>query len=253
MKVGAIIAARMTSRRLPGKPLMKLGGRTMLEWVVRGVQAAGLVERIVVVTPADVSEIPIHEECARLGVSCDTGSVDRDVLGDFYNVAHAGQFDAVVRVTADCPLVNPVLIDAVVALYATGCDYATNALDMTQRTFPRGLDVEVVSFATLRWMHHNLTPERTPFGRWSQDYRKHVTLYIKENPWAFRIKTLEANLDNMHLTVDTQEQYECMRQLFDLMGDAPSWWRAGELIETRRELSPLSHKQFDTVANGRVW
>jgi len=243
----------MSSRRLPGKVLLDLGGQTMLAWVVNGVRAATKVESVVVLTTKDNVDLPIVDECIRLGVDSWCGSTDRDVLGDFRRVADEFGFDPIVRVTADCPLIDPVLIDKLIDTYNSGCDYCLNAPNVHDRTYPRGLDTEVFSYAVLKWMDDNLTRRKTPYGRYHPDYRKHVTFYMRENPHAFTIKIVKLELDRLRLVVDTRDEYECMRELFRQMGDSPSWWKACELVGKHPELGTLETPETQTKMKWRVW
>ncbi len=247
---GAIIPARMSSRRLPGKVLMQLGMKSMLAWVVDAVRGSRRVDQTIVLITSNVEDAAIVNECEKLGVDYWVGSSTRDVLGDFYQIANEFGFDPVVRVTADCPLVSSRLIDVLIDEYNEGCDYCSS---VEQRTFPRGVEADVVSYAVLKWMHENLTPERTPYGRYHADYRKHVTLYIRENLHAFTTRSVKLDVSKLRLTVDTRDEYDKMRLLFDLMGDNPSWLGALELIDHDPDLAVLETPEAQTKAKWRVW
>ena len=251
--VGAIIPARMSSKRLPGKVLMPLGSKSMLAWVVDAVRGASRVEHVVVLVTSDVQDHPILVECKKLGVDVYRGSCRRDVLGDFHHIADKFKFDPVVRVTADCPLVSSVLIDNVLEEYFKGCDYCCNGINPEYRTFPRGLDVDVMSYAVLKWMNENLTPDKTPFGRYHPDYRKHVVLYLRENLSTFTVRHVKLDLNKLRLTVDTPEEYDKMNNLFSRMGDNPSWLRALDIIDRNPDLTVLETPDSQTKAKWRVW
>lgn len=251
--VGAIIPARMTSRRLSGKVLMPLGNKSMLAWVVGAVRGAKRVERTIVLVTSDVQDGCIIDECKKLDVEWYVGSNNRDVLGDFFHITDKYKFDPIVRVTADCPLVSSALIDCVLEEYSKGCDYCANAPTYEERTFPRGVEADVVSYAVLRWMHENLTPENTPYGRYHPDYRKHPTFYLRESPHPFTIRKVTLGLNKLRLTVDTQEEYDKMNELFHQMEDNPSWLRAVQLIDEFPDLATIETPDSQTKAKWRVW
>ena len=174
-KVVAIIQARMGSTRLPGKVLLELAGRTMLGRVVRRVRLAGLVDEVVVATTNAPADDPIVDECRRLPVACFRGS-EHDVVERYHRAAAAYRADVVVRITADCPLIDPEVTDHVIrAFLQHRPDYASNTL---HRTYPRGLDTEVFTAAALARACHEA----------SEPYqRTHVTPYIYQHPEYFRL------------------------------------------------------------------
>ena len=146
MKLIAIVQARMGSTRLPGKVLKDIHGRTMLARVVRRVGRSKLIDEVVVATTTEPDDKVIVEECELLGVSCFRGS-EQDVLDRYYSTAKAFFADSIVRITSDCPLIDPDIIDKVIQAYLKeGPDYAGNSLVCT---YPRGLDVEVFSMQAL--------------------------------------------------------------------------------------------------------
>ena len=178
MKTVAIIQARMGSTRLPGKVLLDLAGEPMLARVVHRVQRAASLQEVIVATTVQPADDAITQLCAGRGWPCARGSQD-DVLDRYYQAATASQADVVVRITSDCPLIEPDVIDQVVGALLAGqpeVDYASNV--QPPRTFPRGLDVEVIRFDAL---------ERA----WREDvdpaWREHVTPYLYRHPERFRI------------------------------------------------------------------
>jgi spore coat polysaccharide biosynthesis protein SpsF len=186
MRIVAIIQARMNSTRLPGKVLADLGGRTMLARVVQRVRGAGLVDHVVVATSLKPADDPIQEECTRLAVDSFRGD-ESDVLDRFHRAAEVHRAEGVVRITADCPLADPEVIDRVVrAFLERRPDFASNTLC---RTYPRGLDVEVLTAQALAtaWRH-----AREPYQR------VHVTPYLYQHPERFRLLslTVDEDLDN---------------------------------------------------------
>ncbi len=178
MKVVAIIQARMGSTRLPGKVLQDLAGEPMLARVVNRAWQAELLDDVVVATTTQSTDDAIAHLCAEHDWLCFRGS-EEDVLDRYYRSALAHQADVIVRITSDCPLIEPEIIDRVAQEFLERqpeIDYAYNGL--SRRTFPRGLDTEVMRFDVLkRAWHEDL----------NSTWREHVTPYIYRNPDLFRI------------------------------------------------------------------
>ena len=144
--ITAIIQARMGSTRLPGKVLKEISGHSMLWHVVTRVRQANTLDQVVVATSDKVSDDAIASFCEQEGFLCFRGS-ESDVLDRYYQAARWAGATVVVRITADCPLIDPVVIDQVVSAYLENdCDYANNVM---QRTYPDGLDAEAFSFEAL--------------------------------------------------------------------------------------------------------
>lgn len=203
MKVVAIIQARMTSTRLPGKVLKKVMDKTLLEYQLERVACSKQIDEIIVATTVNKSDDPIVELCNRLDVSTYRGS-ENDVLSRYYEAAVQSEADVVVRLTSDCPLIDPDIIDQVIEKYLTSdFDYVSN----TQiRTYPRGMDTEVFSAKMLELAHLN--------GR--KDYeREHVTPYMYLNKDINSVGQLIDRQDNneYRLTVDTPEDLELITKI----------------------------------------
>src|SRR5262249_37789783 len=142
----AIVQARMNSSRLPGKVLQEIAGQPMLWHVVQRTRQAQLLDRVVVATSDQSSDDPLAEFCARENIPCFRGS-EQDVLDRYYQAARSIQADGIVRITSDCPLIDPDVIDKVIRAYEEEhYDYAANVL---RYTYPNGLDVEVFSMTAL--------------------------------------------------------------------------------------------------------
>ena len=218
MRVVAIIQARTRSGRLPGKVLLELAGEPMLSRVVSRVRRAERVEEVVVATTTLGADEEIARICAQHGWPCFRGSED-DVLDRYYQAAIVHQAEAVVRITADCPLIEPTIIDQVVKAFLKGqpgLDYAANVLP--PRTFPRGLDTEVMRFEALEraWRE-----DRNPI------WREHVTPYIQRNHDLFRTFSVVngKDLSQMRWTVDTLEDLTFVRRIYDHFGQDRFFWR----------------------------
>lgn len=203
----AIIQARVGSTRLPNKIFLDLEGKTVLERVVERVARATLVDRIVVAIPDTSANDRLAQFVVeRLpNVLLFRGS-EHDVLDRYYRAAKAQRATVVVRVTSDCPLIDPAVIDRVItAFLREGVDYAANVLG--ERTYPRGMDVEVVSFVALTRIHE--------LARNLED-REHVTLYLRKHPEFFRAFAVfaETPYASYRLTIDEQADYEVVRAVY---------------------------------------
>jgi spore coat polysaccharide biosynthesis protein SpsF len=204
----AIIQGRMDSSRLPGKILQEIGGLPMLMRVVERVRLARSVDEVVFATTTDPSDDSVEMYCREQGVPCFRGSL-HDVLDRFYQAALAFQAETVVRLTADCPLLDPGLVDETVGLFRQeGADFAANRLPPPfQRTYPIGLDVEVCSFSALQraWQEASAPHDR-----------EHVLPYLYEVAGRFKVAILNYAQDygSLRWTVDTPQDLELIRQLY---------------------------------------
>ncbi|MBZ5652199.1 MAG: glycosyltransferase family protein [Acidobacteriia bacterium] len=232
MNTLAIIQARMGSSRLPGKVLMDLGGASVLARVVGRLGRSQEITQIVVATTVAPADDAIVRECERLHVSCFRGSED-DVLDRYYQCARAYPANAIVRITSDCPLIDPNLVDeTVIILKNQKADYASNVIP---RTYPRGLDTEVFTSAALEraWREAHELYER-----------EHVTPYFYEHPKTFRMASVSGAVDysRYRWTLDTREDLELLRAIysrFDSRHDL-SWQDVIALMEREPELAELN-------------
>jgi spore coat polysaccharide biosynthesis protein SpsF len=208
MRVVAIVQARMGSSRLPGKVLADLCGETMLARVVARLSSSDLISEIVVATSRSPADTAIVTEATRLGIAAYCGS-ESDVLARYLGAARAHDAEVIVRVTADCPLLDPYVVDLVVDALRRDVDYASNT---HVRTYPRGLDVEAL---------HRDTLERIARLGVSPAAREHVTAFVMEEPGLFRTRQVRAERDDSDLrwTVDTEDDLEMMRELYRYIDD----------------------------------
>lgn len=207
MKVAAIIQARMGSSRLAGKVLMKVLGRPLLAYQLERVGRSVNIDEILVATTDKAIDDDVALLCESLGIPYLRGSED-DVLERYYKTALQVKADAVVRLTGDCPLIDPQVIDKVIDYYLLHVhefQYASNTL---KRTFPRGMDAEVFSFQALKKAHRQAT---------SSADREHVTRYIVNNPEAFKLFNVSYSEDcSFHRwTVDTHEDFTLIREIIE--------------------------------------
>jgi len=220
-RVVIVIQARMGSSRLPGKVLMDLHGRPLLERQIERLRRSRTADAIAIATSADERDDAIAALAQRLGIASFRGD-EEDVLARFAGAADTFQADVVVRVTADCPLIDPDLLDRCVArlLDDPGLDYVSNTLE---RTYPRGLDVEVLTRDALERAHREAS---------DPDDREHVTRFVWRQPGRFRLGGVADGDDHSALrwTVDTQEDLEVVRAVFDdLYPDRPAFTYADAL------------------------
>ncbi|MBK8870713.1 MAG: glycosyltransferase family protein [Elusimicrobia bacterium] len=202
-----IVQARMGSSRLPGKTLMPIVGRPMLELLLERVRRSRLLNRIVVATTQEPEDLAIANLCEKLGIGCQRGST-HDVLDRFYQAARFCHPLHVVRITGDCPLIDPTLIDEMIEFYIHGeFDYVSNALIPS---FPDGLDAEIFRFAVLErvWREATLTSER-----------EHVTPLIYKHPEIFRVKNYSSiqGLSSLRWTVDAHEDFLFVSRIFEAL------------------------------------
>jgi spore coat polysaccharide biosynthesis protein SpsF len=225
----AVLQARMSSRRLPGKVLRPIRGRPILHLQIERLLRCRAIDRLVVATSINADDDAIVASCARLGVACRRGPLD-DVLERFRLVAEAEAAEHVVRLTADCPLADWQVIDALVGLHLGGSyDYTTNTLP---RTFPHGLDCEIMTRDALL---------QAASGASSVHDREHVTPFLYRADSGFRVGHLTCPLDLSFLrwTVDTLEDFRFVKGVYDeLYGSKPNF-TTGDVIELQFERPQL--------------
>lgn len=195
----------MGSSRLPGKVLQDVSGASMLARVIERLRAADTIDEVVVATSTEPEDDDVVAEATRLEAGTYRGSVS-DVLDRFARAAVAARGDIVVRATADCPLLDPSVIDRVVSALGPEVDYASNT---HARSYPRGLDIEALHADTLA---------RIARLAGSPAAREHVTSFIMEEPSLFRVRQVvaEQNDADLRWTVDTHDDLALVRALYAL-------------------------------------
>jgi len=204
----AILQARLNSTRLPGKVLLPLAGAPLILRMVERVRRARRIDRLVVATGDQASDDPLAQVLEDAGVDVFRGPLD-DVLARFIGALDAFPADHVVRLTGDCPLIDPELIDATIALHLeTGADYAQNRL--VDRGFPKGQDVEVITARALR---------RASAAAMTREEREHVTWGVWNHPELYRVVRLEPPTDEGHVrwTVDRPDDYDFVAAVYDAL------------------------------------
>lgn len=242
MKVVAIIQARMGSTRLPGKVLKEINGKTLLGYQIERVKQSKSIDQIVIATTDLMSDQPIVDFCLSSKIDFYRGS-EKDVLSRYYEAAQQYKADIIVRLTSDCPIIDPIIIDDVINHFIKKnpkVDYTSNTLE---RTYPRGLDTEVISFEGLKKAHEEATLERD---------REHVTAYLYTNPNKFKLSGIVSVNDYSHhrWTVDTEEDFKLisliLNEIYDenylfvledvitLMDENPEWIKINQQVEQKK-------------------
>lgn len=246
-RVVAIIQARMGSSRLPGKVMLDISGKPMLQWVTERVGQAALVNEVMIATTRDGADDAIADFGNRHDISVFRGSTF-DVLDRYYQAALLAKADVIVRVTADCPLIDPQEIDILIQEFMVRkVDFAANRLPPPwHRTFPIGLDVEIVSFSAL---------ERAWIEADAPYLREHVMPYFYEveNRFSMYYHNTHPDYGELRWTVDTPEDLDVIRLIFENLPDKEhfTWRDVLALVQSHPELGAINadikHKQYDDV------
>lgn len=208
MKTVAIIQARMSSRRLPGKILETIGTEPLLAHVVRRAQASGVFDVVSIATSTDTSDDPVQQFCDSQNIPCFRGSL-KDVLDRYERAAQSLHAEIITRLTGDCPLLDPAVIRQIVGAFdPRRYDYVSNTVE---RTYPKGLDTEVFSMHALNEAHKNA---RLP------SEREHVTPYFYTHPEQWRIRQITQKTDRSLLrwTVDEPRDLAFVRAIVQHLG-----------------------------------
>ena len=232
MKTIVIVQSRLGSSRLKGKVLKNICGKTMLARVIERLKRSRLGNNVVVATTTNSEDDAVIQECKNLSTPVFCGS-EEDVLDRYYRAARHFKADAVVRITSDCPLVDPEVVDRVIETFQKEKpDFASNAV---VRTYPRGLDTEMISLSALSsaWEKAKAPYERT-----------HVTPFIRENSKLFRIVSITSTRDLSYhrWTVDTAEDLEFVRAVYQRFGDSDdfNWQDVLDLLEREPALMKIN-------------
>lgn len=237
MKVVAIIQARMDSVRLPGKVLLPLAEKPALEHIVERLSYCRMVDQVVVATTTEVNDDPVAELCIKNNIKYFRGSPE-DVLDRYYQSSKIFNADPIVRITADCPAIDPVVVDAVISGYLAG-DYDLYGLS---GEFPDGLDCTVFSFSAIKkaWKEAKLKSER-----------EHVGPYIEKNSNIFNNGKLKLfyGLENQRWTMDEPEDYELLKVIFNELYRPDSPFLTYEVLEYIKENPKLGRLNQKIVRN----
>ncbi len=247
MQTTAIIQARMNSSRLPGKVLREIAGKPMLGWVVDRSRNAEHLDAVTVATTIDSSDDPVEEYCNAYSIPVYRGD-QFDVLDRYYQAARKFGANVIVRITADCPLIDPDVIDQTLEqFFETGVDFAANRLPPPfTRTYPIGLDTEICTFSEL---------ERAWKEAVEPYEREHVMPYLYDVKGRFRTLLVNYPVDygSVRLTVDTPEDLEFIQQIIKRLNSKNefNWLDVLALLEREPELalinSGVQHKTMNDV------
>jgi spore coat polysaccharide biosynthesis protein SpsF len=216
-----ILQARASSRRLPGKVLKPILGRPMLERQIERLRRARRLDRLTVATSTDAGDDAIAALCAGLGVDCFRGSLD-DVLDRFYRAALASGPETVVRLTGDCPLTDPAVIDQLIDLHRSGgYDYTSNTLT---RTYPDGLDAEVMQLPCL---------EAAAREADLPSEREHVTPFIYRHPERFRLGNLAQapDLSQQRWVVDDADDFAFVTAVYEALYPTKPAFASADILD----------------------
>jgi spore coat polysaccharide biosynthesis protein SpsF len=264
----AIIQGRMSSSRLPGKILLDIAGKPMLQRVFERTQRSRTLDTVIFATTTDPTDDPVAAFCASRGIPHTRGDL-HDVLDRYYQAAKPHQPDVVVRITADCPLIDPDVIDQTVALITShlplSTDFSCNRLPPPfRRTLPIGLDVEACTFAALEkaWQESKETFHREhvmPYLYEGTTFQNDTEYAIRNpqsaipNPYFVLRGKSSRNFDisqlyhtpdygNLRWTVDTPEDLTFMREIFARLKDTETfnWYDVLEIVQREPQLAQIN-------------
>lgn len=230
MKIAAIIQARYGSSRLPGKILMDLYGKPVLQRVIERVRRSKYIDEAFVVTSIGRENLPVLRLCADLGVRVFAGAED-DVLDRYYQLAKLIKPDYVVRVTADCPCFDWEFLDRAISAMSLDTDYLADF----DETLPDGLDLEIVRFEALKrsWHEAQMVSER-----------EHVTQYIRKHPEAFRLQNFRSPIEGigrLRWTLDEAEDFTLIQSIYGhFIAEGREDFLTGDILGYLRENPKLS-------------
>jgi len=208
----AILQARMSSSRLPGKVLKTIVGKPVLALQLERLSRCKQIDKLIVATSIEASDEPIEKLCSKLKIECFRGDL-ADVLNRFYQLSNHQKAKHIVRLTGDCPLVDPRLVDQVINHHVNGkFDYTSN---IYPRSYPDGLDVEIMTKATLDWLNKEAT---------SQEDREHVTYFLEKRLLDDNLTNVavgnvnqKRDLSSLRWTLDTPEDFELIERIYQAL------------------------------------
>jgi spore coat polysaccharide biosynthesis protein SpsF len=237
----------MGSSRLPGKVIKPILGRPMLGYIVRRLRAAPAIDEVVAAVPDDAANEPLRRFCRHDGITVFEGS-ENDVLDRFYQTARFHRADTVIRITADCPLVDPEVIGRLIARYKSGgYDYfavaaGADAMRLTSGRFPDGLDAECFSFSVLEQAWQEVTD---PLDR------EHVTRFIWRQKDRFNCGQLYSDADYSHLrlTVDHLNDFALIEKIYEALYNEKRIFLFSDVVDLLERKVELGKLNADVVHN----
>lgn len=232
----------MGSTRLPGKVLKKVLNKTLLEFQIERIKRSQFIDEIVIATTVKESDNEIVTLCKELSVPFYRGSED-DVLARYFQAAKQYQADVIVRLTSDCPVIDPYVIDQVISCYVhRDYDYVSNTL---VRTYPRGMDVEVFSFQAIEESYHKAK---------DRGEREHVTPYLYRNQAYFKLGSVRyKNDESIHRwTVDTEEDFELISKIISYLYEENNVFNLEDILSLLKQFpewtkinAHIEHKKLE--------
>lgn len=234
----AIIQARYNSTRFPGKILKKIKGKTLLEILIKRLQKSKYINKIVVASSTKVEDLKIKDVCDQLHIEFFQGS-ENDVLDRYYKVAKFLKAKNIIRITSDCPLIDPIVVDKVIIKhFAQNADYTTNTMPAT---YPDGYDVEIFKFIALKeaWQKSKKRPS----------LKEHVTTYIRLNS-KFRKSNvaLKKNYSFLRLTIDDPVDFEVINDVARIFPNIVSF-SVNDVIKLYKKNKNIFQKNITTTRN----
>lgn len=205
MNIVAIVQARLGSTRLPKKVLKKIKEKVVLDYVIERLGLCNSINDIVLATTTNGKDDVIERYAINRRIHYFRGS-EEDVLSRYYEAAREYKADVIVRITSDCPLIDPEIVDEIIKKHIENkADYTSNII---KRTYPRGVDTEVFNFNVLAETYNNADENY---------HREHVTPYIRERPEKFKLQSIEAieeiKRPDIRITLDTREDFELIKKI----------------------------------------
>jgi len=245
-KIVAIIQARIGSKRLPRKILKKIGNRTIFEWIYYRLMFCNKLDQIVLSTSDSIENKVLIDIAQKHGLKHYAGS-EIDLVDRMYKTAKKFNASAIVRITGDCPLVDPFIVDSLILKYLSKqpIDYASNSFPPT---FPDGMDVEIISFKTLERLFNEV---KDPL------YREWITITIMKNPEKFKIFNMTQNTDmsNFRLTVDYSEDFELIKKIINSMHEEGNIFYLSDIIKFLKEnpeLILINKNRVDSIVINNI-
>ncbi len=228
LKIIAMVQARMGSTRLPGKVLKLLNGQPVLQQIIRRLQKVANLSEIIIVTSNLAQDDPIEMLCQQMGIGCYRGS-ESNVFARYLDAINQYQAELIIRITGDCPLVSPEIIEEMISEYRPEIDYLSNCHPI--RTVPVGLDVEIFSAKSFRQIASQIT---------EQYDLEHVTPFYYRHPENFNLAThtfKQLKLDiEQRLTLDTAADLEVISEIYQRMANK-EFFTLVEIVETYQKLA----------------
>jgi spore coat polysaccharide biosynthesis protein SpsF len=237
-KIICIIQARVNSTRLPNKILKEIEGIPLISHVIERIKTVKTIQQIILATTTNTNDKILSEISKKHNINFFSGDED-DVLNRFFQAATKFHGNPIIRITGDCPLIDPTLISQIIEFFQKhDFDYVSNTID---RTFPDGLDVEIFSYDLLKEIHEK--------SKWSSE-REHVTPFVAKNPHRFKIYHYKTKHDFSHLRwcVDEENDLLLIRKIFDKM-KPNKFFTMNEVLQLILKNTALSEINCSTTTN----